>query len=31
MPFPLTQVWICMSHPRHYFAVTLPGISGDRT
>jgi len=30
-PFSLTQVWICMSHPRHSVAVTLSPISGDRT
>ena len=27
----LTQVWICMSHPRHSVAVTLSRVSGDRT
>ena len=30
-PFSLTQVWICMSHPRHSVAVTLSRVSGDRT
>jgi len=29
--FSLTQVWICMSHPRHSVAVTLSRVSGDRT
>jgi len=29
--FSLTQVGICMSHPRHSVAVTLSCISGDRT
>jgi len=27
----LTQVWIRTSHPRDSVAVTLSGISGDRT
>jgi len=30
-PFSLTQMWICMSLPRHSVAVTLCHISGDRT
>jgi len=30
-PFSLTQVWICMSHPRQSVAVTLSRVSGDRT
>jgi len=30
-PLSLTQVWICMSHPRHSAAVTLSRVSGDRT
>ena len=25
-PFSLTQVWICMSHPRHSVAVTLSRV-----
>jgi len=33
LPFSLTvtQVWICMSHPRQSVAVTLSCINGDRT
>jgi len=29
-PFSLTQVWICMSHPRHPVSVTLSRVSGAR-
>jgi len=29
--FSLTQVWICLSDPRHSVAVTESRISGDRT
>ena len=31
LPFSLTQVWICMRHPRHSVAVTLSRVTGDRT
>jgi len=30
-PLSLTQVRICMSHPRQSVAVTLSRVSGDRT
>jgi len=29
-PFSLTQVWICMSHPRHSVAVTSSRVTDDR-